>query len=460
MTRPEIKKPTMPVVTAVAQVASATSTTIVVESVEDITGTSDHAEATSSDETAIKSDDENRDAVDKQELSSVVSYHQDAELYLEVRDSTGTPIQCKVVSALIVAASPKLSDLLDRFKPNKTTDGKLVVQLTDPTDNFYGLDVLLSIIHYKFHEIPERPDVDQLYCIARVVEKYDCAHLLVPYMEKWVAGLDWHLVMKSEVNDDDKALFLTWVIGEGRWFSRMLSKTARKATLADDGSLLDASGQPWDDHGLPTDILELLKETRNDFLATIVRAVDDPLRELMRGDKESTNYCRAKDADAELKQSCQHLQLGSLMTSLATTKLLPFPTTKTYKGSVAVLAERVRAIKVARFKLPGTPPHLDSHCNCGVDYEEMIDSAMREKIQLPADIINQLKFHARKSGAFRPELFQDIEGPNGHETGLEPILKELRLSPVLFKQVFDLRSRLESSNEDNAANTTSECEEA
>ena len=202
--------------------------------------------------------------------------------------------------------------------------------------------------------------------------------------------------------------------------------------------------------------IELVKEARYDYLVKVVSTVHDPLRKLMRGDKETLGYCRAKDADADLKQSCWHLQIGSLMTGLATAQLLPFPTAKEYKGSVADLAEMVRAIKVARFKLPGTPPHLDNHCNCGIDYEEMVDSVMREKVQLTVDIIRQLKFHAHKSGAFRPELFQDLEGPDGHEVSAELMMKELRLSLVHFKQVLDLQSPPQSNKEGSVAHINSD----
>ncbi|KAH6842635.1 hypothetical protein B0I37DRAFT_436308 [Chaetomium sp. MPI-CAGE-AT-0009] len=402
------------------------------------------------------STDAAKSPVEREELPEVVSYHQDAELYLQVRNSAGTSIQCKVVSALIVAASPKLSDLLDNFKPIKTADGKLIVQLTDEADSFDGLDIVLSIIHYKFHEIPDRPDVDQLYSIARVAKKYDCGHLLVPYMEKWMAGLDWHLVMKGDAHDNDKTLFLAWVFGEGRWFTRMLSKAAHKATLADDGTLLDACGRPWEDQGLPADILELIKQTRHDSLAEIVRVVDEPLRELMTGDNETLDYCRSKDADMGLKQSCQHLQLGSLMTSLSTNRLLPFPIAEEYKGSVADLAKKVRAMKVARFKVPGTPPHLDSHSNCGIDYEEVVDGVMRQEPQLTVDIITQLKLHAQKCGAVGPELFQDLEDPDGQVASSESMLKDLRLNPVHFKQVLVTEPHLESSKEGDVADITTE----
>ena len=75
-----------------------------------------------------------------------------------------------------------------------------------------------------------------------------------------MAGLDYHIVMKGDENDDDKTLFLAWVFGEGRWFTRMLSRVAHKATVDENGVLLDAHGQPWMNQGLPSIVLG--KESR------------------------------------------------------------------------------------------------------------------------------------------------------------------------------------------------------
>jgi hypothetical protein len=44
---------------------------------------------------------------------------------------------------------------------------------------------LLILLDSKFHEISTQPCVGQLYSTARVAEKFDAVHLLVPYMEKW-----------------------------------------------------------------------------------------------------------------------------------------------------------------------------------------------------------------------------------------------------------------------------------
>jgi hypothetical protein len=151
----------------------------------------------------------------------------------------------------------------------------------------------------------------------------------------------------------------------------------------------------------------------------------------------------------ELKQSCQHLQLGSLMSALAAAGLLPFPKASEYRGSVADLAEKVRAIKVARFKLPGVPPHLNGHNNCGIEHEEAVDSAMREDAHLTPEVINRLKLRAQKSGAFSPELFQSLQDTDGMVTTTESMLKELRLDAVHFKQVVkDAVSDLRSSEDD------------
>jgi hypothetical protein len=175
----------------------ATPTTPAVDSAAEKTPSSGHTEVTSPGKPASENDgdtikSETKPAVstgaaalEMEQPSSVVSYHQQAELYLRVRDSAGGFILCKVVSALIAAASPALSDLLDLSKPLKGRDGKLVVEVGGPGNNAYGMDIVLSIIHHKYHDMPIRPDVDQLYSIAQVVEKYDCSHLLVPYMEKW-----------------------------------------------------------------------------------------------------------------------------------------------------------------------------------------------------------------------------------------------------------------------------------
>lgn len=70
--------------------------------------------------------------------------------------------------------------------------------------------------------------------------------------------MDWHVIMNDhseKANDDDKTMYLTWAFGEGRWFSRVVSRVAYKATVDENGTVLDARGQPWKNQGLPAAIL-------------------------------------------------------------------------------------------------------------------------------------------------------------------------------------------------------------
>jgi len=182
---------------------------------------------------------------------------------------------------------------------------------------------------------------------------------------------------------------------------------------------------------------ELITNTRHDGLVKLVRAIDEPLRELMTGTKDNLKFCRSKDTNKELRQSCQHQQLGSLVSALSADGLLPFPTADEYHGNVVDLAKKVRAIKVLRFKLPGTPPHLDGHINCGINHQEAVDRAMTEEVQLTGEIMEQLKLRAQKSGAFTPELFKQGKNTDGRAASPGSVLEDLRLDHVHYKQVTD-----------------------
>jgi hypothetical protein len=166
-------------------------------------------------------------------------------------------------------------------------------------------------------------------------------------------------------------------------------------------------------------------------LAKIVQAVNGPLQELMGGNKNTAKFCRSKDPNVELKQSCEYQQLGSLVSGLSAAGLLPFPTAGEYRGSVVALAAKVWAIKINRFKLPGTPPHLDGHHMCGINHKETVESAMKEDVKLTSGIIEELNIRGLKSGAFVPNLFKDCEGEA--KTPLA-IHRDLRLNSVYYKQ--------------------------
>lgn len=169
-----------------------------------------------------------------------------------------------------------------------------------------------------------------------------------------------------------------------------------------------------------------------------MQAIDLPIRELLRdGEKRTLKFCRSKDAPDDLKESCQFQQLGSWMSGLIATGLLPFPTPKSYSGSVAELVEKLQRIKLSRFKVPGTPPHLDSHINCGMNHKENLNAIVSEHAKLSGNIIQQLRLRSLKSGAFSEELFRELRRMDEKDPGMEPT-EALHRESIHFKRVTDV----------------------
>lgn len=77
------------------------------------------------------------------EIIKVLSYHQDADMYIRMKP--GVILLAR--STLIAAASPAFQNLIENKKPGIFRNGKPVLDLTGCGHDAYGLDVLLSVIH-------------------------------------------------------------------------------------------------------------------------------------------------------------------------------------------------------------------------------------------------------------------------------------------------------------------------
>lgn len=77
------------------------------------------------------------------QFSKVLSYHQNADMYIWIEPG----ITLLVCSGLVAASSPGFRDLVDSMKPSITRNGRPLLNLADFGSDSYGLDILLSIIH-------------------------------------------------------------------------------------------------------------------------------------------------------------------------------------------------------------------------------------------------------------------------------------------------------------------------
>jgi hypothetical protein len=104
-------------------------------------------------------DHSNLDAIDAANTTAMTSYHEHADLEVKVTGPGGA-ISYLVCSSLVSAASPMFREkICAMMRPNVSVDNQAqwIIELhEDPV----GLDVLFSIIHYKFHDIPLRPTIE------------------------------------------------------------------------------------------------------------------------------------------------------------------------------------------------------------------------------------------------------------------------------------------------------------
>jgi hypothetical protein len=180
---------------------------------------------------------------------------------------------------------------------------------------------------------------------------------------------------------------------------------------------------------------EVIQATRAKAVKEILTSVSEPYAELMNNAGD-TKFCRCNDATDEAKQNCVFLQLGSLMQGLRAAEMAPLPDTESYKGSVEVLATKLRALKVAHYKTPGAAPHQDVHVNCGTRHQQVIDGVMNGTIELTGNVIQALRERAKKSGAYTDTLFYEMKDMEERNPSSEPD-ENLRGDAAHYKQIED-----------------------
>ncbi|KAK6227641.1 nuclear pore protein [Colletotrichum tabaci] len=374
------------------------------------------------------------------EADKRISYHEDADLHIKVRESNGAVVVYSVRSAALASASRVWKDLLAK-------NTAPVLELHSAADTASGLDVLFSIAHFKFHELPAMPNVGELYDLALASDKYAATHLLVPFMKDWVVALNRHVLMAGARNDEDKTLVLSWVFGEARWFSRVLAKAAFKSRVGTDGALLDSKGRPWRDQPVSDEVVGMLAAARAEAVEKIIKAVSNPVHRLLNPScypGEEVRYCHAGTDDGTA-EDCEQLLLGSAIMGLTKSKLWPPPEPAKIKVSAVDLARAYGEVRIRRYQTPGLrfresqpegAPVEDPHAKCGFGHREVLDKILNTPAKMAASVVGQLITRAKKSGAFGDELFADLKEyaqDGGAAVAVEG--EDLKTDPVHYKQI-------------------------
>lgn len=331
------------------------------------------------------------------ELPSVkkVAYHEDTDLSVEVQEADG-------VDAIYAVRSSALKNSSAIW--NLAISSQSTLDLT--SDPAAGLDVIFSIAHYQFQNVPAQVDGTQLHDIALVAEKYQTLHLLLPFLKTWLSSLS------SPVVDAEKSLVTGWILGQAAWFSQGITQAANTASVTPDGTLLDSTGRPWADKPVSADVIALLTATRAAAIARIVRAVSDPMTKLLNPEQfpdEDIRYCHAAEEDAAIREECEQLLMGSAIMGLTKAKLWPAPEVSRIRASPVELARAYKDIRMRRYQAPGLRFQegvTDVHAGCGFGHHSAIESILKEPVTLPDAIVQDLQARAKKAGVYSGDVVE------------------------------------------------------
>lgn len=348
-----------------------------------------------------------------------VSYHDDADLNVKVRESDGADVIYSVRACVLESASAVWKQSLASSEPTTTTTTTTLDLVSDPAP---GLDVIFSIAHYKFQSLPQRVSEAELHDIALVAEKYQTLHLLPPFIKNWLSSLG----TPAATGDDDahKLLLTGWILGHAQWFSTALAHTAHTASLASDGTtLLDGRGRPWHEQAVSPAVVALLAATRAAAIERIIAAVSTPMHKLLNPERypdEDTRYCLAgDDADEAMREECEQLQLGSAIMGLTKARLWPAPEAARIRASPVELARAYRDVRMRRYQTPGLRFQegdvKDVHAKCGLGHHVEIEAILGEPAVLSAGLVQDLEVRAKQSGVYSDAIFAGFESVLGEE---------------------------------------------
>lgn len=333
-----------------------------------------------------------------------ISYHEDADINVKVLEPSGEEAVYAVCSSVLQTASRIL-------KQTVPAEAASPIDLT--SEPAFGLNVLFSIAHYKFQDVPQTLDAGELYDVAFVAEKYQTTTLLAPFVKSWLATNDFPAAAAaadSLPSTADKVLVAGWVLGQAQWLAQLVSQCACNASLGADGTLLDASGRPWSAQPVSSSLLDLVAAARQDAVARIVQVVSDPVSKLLSPQSypgEQVRYCHAADAtDEAVREECEQLQLGSAIMGLTKAGLWPPPEASRIKASPVALARSYAGVKMRRYLTPGLrfqdeeKAVEDAHAQCGFGHQAEIAKILSRPAELSAGLAQELEGRARLSGAY------------------------------------------------------------
>ncbi|KAJ3573921.1 hypothetical protein NPX13_g4533 [Xylaria arbuscula] len=332
------------------------------------------------------------------------------DLYVKV----GSPsAKCFKVCSRTVARTSIFWDklLYGGFKESKKPcpqddNQEWIVEL--PEDHPGAMELLFNIIHGRFDTIPrynEKIDVDVLYNISVITDKYDMAHILQPWARGW---------LQSTIRLDKphygglfeqhyKQLWISWVLGDKANFEEI----AKTILLYFYPHCIRPSSilEPPEIYGQPNYrpiityveaklfIIDIIEKTRLDTIKALLELFSTIIERLINKDE---GLCLKTTERWKHTDSCIPSMLGTGIQSLRSLGLWPIPQPTEWRLDVMTLSNQLKSVKIES-KTKGYNP-----CSHVPALQGKINKVLDSIPSLLTEVhVRHLECQARKTGVFK-----------------------------------------------------------
>ncbi|KAI1858039.1 uncharacterized protein JN550_012932 [Neoarthrinium moseri] len=337
----------------------------------------------------------------------------DGDLLLQVGTPIGAPDPNYVATAVFRVCSRTLSRaspawkrmLYGGFKESSGRRESREWKVDLPADDPASLALLLNIMHGRFDKVPLSLSEEELYEVSVLSDKYNLAHFLRPWAPGWAKYAFTALKTQKDGQDADPfeswrveaLLWAAWEMGDDAAFRTAARKLALRASVNDEGELVDGDLQTdgmsplFESQMEPPSMAEKIKFTRARML-TALKDIYGKFWDGLMADQRGAPICCVSHRDHE-RALCHSTLLGSMLRSLNSNGLLPFPSAEDFSGNVSALLKTFKNVA-----LLSLPQHRSS-CGLASTWQWAIDNAIKDiVVELDDSQVRHLQAQRKKTG--------------------------------------------------------------
>ncbi|KAL0936319.1 nuclear pore protein-like protein [Colletotrichum truncatum] len=264
-----------------------------------------------------------------------------------------------------------------------------------PYEKSDGLAILLNIIHSKFHLVPKRPTVSEIYNALCLVSMYEMEQVLHPWIEPWYEVIE---DLQSARDGHTLAMLacIAWGLGDEKLYTKTVTDITLTCTVDERGHITTADGVCLDDYlygplGSPM-ISDNIRSLRSQLASDMPSHINKLITRLIDGKWMCVGI---SDIPITKNKRCDYVVLGSLFAGMIYVR-----------GSKATELEIRKDESIA--DLHKSVKQVLSHVSCYEKHSECnpaerIAMAMKDTIEeldttLSASIVQRMREQRIKAG--------------------------------------------------------------